>query len=54
MVQEFDDASSCWKVIMSDVSGNRGLLTVIEKFARENTSPARIVFGTSGWRRNRH
>ena len=50
MVQEFNDASSCWKVIMSDVSRNRGLLTVIEKFARENTSPARIVFGTSGWR----
>lgn len=44
------DASSCWKAILSDVSENRGLLSVIEKFARENTDPARIVFGTSGWR----
>jgi len=32
---------------MSDVSQNSGLLQVIEKFARENTSPAKIVFGTS-------
>ncbi|MBI5741086.1 MAG: phosphomannomutase [Nitrospirae bacterium] len=47
---EFSDAASCWKAILSDVSGNRGLLPVIEKFARENTSPAVIVFGTSGWR----
>ncbi len=35
MTQEFKDASSCWKAILSDVSGNRGLLSVIEKFARE-------------------
>jgi phosphomannomutase len=26
------------------------LLSVIEKFARENTTPAKVVFGTSGWR----
>ena len=26
------------------------LLTEIEKFARENRTPATIVFGTSGWR----
>ena len=50
MSREFKDASSCWKEIMSDVSKNRGLLSVIEKFARENMSPAKIVFGTSGWR----
>ncbi len=50
MVQGYENASSCWKIIMSDVSTNRGLLSFIEKFARENTSPARIVFGTSGWR----
>jgi len=35
---------------MSDVSRNRGLLQIIEKYARENTAPAPIVFGTSGWR----
>jgi phosphomannomutase len=50
MTQEFSDAASCWKAILSDVSNNRGLLSDIEKFARENTSPAGIVFGTSGWR----
>ncbi|HWR59731.1 MAG TPA: phosphomannomutase [Thermodesulfovibrionales bacterium] len=50
MIQGFDNAASCWKSIMSDVSKNRGLLSVIENFARENTSPAKIVFGTSGWR----
>ncbi len=50
MTQEFENASSCWKTILSDVSRNRGLLPLIEKFARENPSPAKIVFGTSGWR----
>ena len=45
-----EDAASCWKLIMSDVSGNRGLLSVVEEFARENTAAAEIVFGTSGWR----
>src|SRR5512140_2238348 len=35
---------------MSDVSGKRELLSLIEKFARENRAPANIVFGTSGWR----
>ncbi|MDA8215626.1 MAG: hypothetical protein M0Z64_10190 [Nitrospiraceae bacterium] len=50
MAQIFENAAACWKTIMSDVSKNRGLLAVIEKFARENTSPAKIVFGTSGWR----
>src|SRR4030043_150538 len=50
MDRGFEDAASCWKAIMSDVHKNRGLLSVIEKFARENTNPANIVFGTSGWR----
>ena len=50
MTQKFDDASSCWKAILSDVAQNRRLLPVIDKFARENMDPARIVFGTSGWR----
>jgi phosphomannomutase len=46
----FENAASCWRVILSDVIKNRHLLPVIEKFARENTQPAKIVFGTSGWR----
>ncbi|RJQ44494.1 MAG: phosphomannomutase [Nitrospiraceae bacterium] len=50
MTQEFSNAESCWKAIRSDISRNRGLLSVIEKFARENTAPAEIIFGTSGWR----
>ncbi|MFH1014452.1 MAG: phosphomannomutase [Nitrospirota bacterium] len=50
MVREFRDAASCWKEILSDVSKNGELLSVIEKFARQNTAPAKIVFGTSGWR----
>src|SRR3990172_10262808 len=50
MTQEFENAASCWKAILSDAVKNRGLLPLIEKFARENTSPAKIVFGTSGWR----
>jgi len=50
MIHRFDNASSCWKLIMSDVHKNRGLLSAIEEFARENASPSRITFGTSGWR----
>jgi len=50
MVQGFENAAACWKAILSDVSKNRGLLPVIERFARENTAPAKIAFGTSGWR----
>lgn len=50
MTKNFKDASSCWKTILSDVSKNKGLLLIIEKFARENTKPSKIVFGTSGWR----
>ena len=50
MTQTFDDAASCWKAILADVPKNRGLLAVIEKCARENMAPAKIVFGTSGWR----
>ena len=50
MNREFKGAASCWKEIMSDVSKNKGLLSGIEKFARENMYPAKIVFGTSGWR----
>lgn len=50
MTTKFTDAATCWKAILSDVAQNRGLLRHIERFARENTAPAKIVFGTSGWR----
>ena len=50
MTQQFENAAQCWKAIMSDVSKGRELLPVVEKFARENTSPSKVVFGTSGWR----
>ena len=50
MGRQFEDAASCWKVILSDVQKNGGLLSFIESFARENTRPATVVFGTSGWR----
>jgi phosphomannomutase len=50
MIQKYENASVCWKAIMSDVSKNRGLLPLIENFARKNMSLAKIVFGTSGWR----
>ncbi|MGQ3684085.1 MAG: phosphomannomutase [Candidatus Loosdrechtia sp.] len=46
----FENAGECWKIILSDVKKNVNLLKEIERFARENTAPATIVFGTSGWR----
>ncbi len=50
MIRGCETAASCWKLIMSDTSVNRGLLSDVEKFAWENTAPAKVVFGTSGWR----
>ena len=50
MATQYKNAAECWKAILSDVSGNKGLLSEIERFARENMSPTTIVFGTSGWR----
>jgi len=50
MARQFKNAAECWKTILSDVSKNKGLLPEIERFARENTAPSKIVFGTSGWR----
>lgn len=50
MNQQYEDAASCWKAIMSDVSKGKELLPVIEEFARQNRSPAKVVFGTAGWR----
>ncbi|MBV6519708.1 MAG: phosphomannomutase [Candidatus Brocadia sp.] len=46
----FKDARECWKVILADVRQNAGLLREIQRFARENTNPAEVAFGTSGWR----
>ena len=50
MSRKFSDAASCWKAILSDVEINRHLLSEIEVFARQNTTPTEVVFGTSGWR----
>jgi phosphomannomutase len=50
MSGNYTDAASCWKIILADVITNKGLLSDIEKFARENMAPAAVVFGTSGWR----
>jgi phosphomannomutase len=50
MTEGFQNAADCWKAILGNVDENRGLLPLIEKYARENTDPTEIVFGTSGWR----
>ncbi len=50
MTKEFENAGTCWKAILDDVTSNRNLLSVIEKFAYENNDPIKVVFGTSGWR----
>ncbi len=49
-MQGLPDAATCWKSILSDVENNRAMLSLIEKFARENQAAADVVFGTSGWR----
>ncbi|MCG6552768.1 MAG: hypothetical protein L7F77_10605 [Candidatus Magnetominusculus sp. LBB02] len=46
----FKDASECWKEILSNPKENVGLLSEIERFAKENMSTTNVVFGTSGWR----
>lgn len=50
IIETFNGATSCWKEILSDSAKNRHLLAQIERYARENTEPSKIVFGTSGWR----
>lgn len=50
MSEEFKNATSCWKALMSDIWRAKEILPAIERFARENIEPAHIVFGTSGWR----
>lgn len=42
------NAEECWRIIQKEL--RRDLLVEIERFARENQSPAKVVFGTSGWR----
>ena len=42
------NAEECWKVIQKEL--NPELLPNIERFARENSTPTTITFGTSGWR----
>ena len=44
------DATHYWEKILSDINQNSGLLSEIERLARENIQPSKIVFGTSGWR----
>jgi len=50
MAGRFKNAADCWKEMLSDVEANRGLTSTITTFARTNKEPAKIVFGTSGWR----
>lgn len=50
MEQDFSNAADCWKIILADAANNASLLATIEKFARTNTAPVQVVFGTSGWR----
>ena len=50
MTRKFENAASCWKTILNDVTSHSNLLSVVEKFAHENNNPIKVVFGTSGWR----
>ncbi|MBF0560345.1 MAG: phosphomannomutase, partial [Nitrospirae bacterium] len=50
MSHTYPDAAACWKELLLKQSPDVELLGYVERFARENTRPAKIVFGTSGWR----
>jgi phosphomannomutase len=50
MTVQTETAASIWKKIQSNPDSNKKRLSDIEKAAHENTAPAKIVFGTSGWR----
>ncbi|KAF0181320.1 MAG: phosphomannomutase [Nitrospirae bacterium] len=50
MKQAFSSATECWKTILADAAKNASLLSTVEQFARANTAPVQVVFGTSGWR----
>ena len=43
-------AADTWKLILKDTAQGRELLGKIKQLAHENPAPARITFGTSGWR----
>jgi phosphomannomutase len=45
---KFTNAEECWKFIQKE--SDTDMFVEIERFARENLSPATVVFGTSGWR----
>ncbi|HDO36483.1 MAG TPA: phosphomannomutase, partial [Nitrospirae bacterium] len=44
----FQNAGQWWREIMEKNAPE--LLKEIERFARDNKAPARVTFGTSGWR----
>ncbi|MBF0343933.1 MAG: phosphomannomutase [Nitrospirae bacterium] len=46
----YNNARECWKAILSSPKENRGLLSEIEQFAKNNLDTTNVVFGTSGWR----
>lgn len=50
MTEQFPTAAACWKTILADSANSAHLLATIEHFARTNTAPTQVVFGTSGWR----
>ncbi|MBF0506425.1 MAG: phosphomannomutase [Nitrospirae bacterium] len=50
MSHTFADAGACWKELLSGPSRAGELIAAVKRFAEENTRPATIVFGTSGWR----
>jgi phosphomannomutase len=50
MSNTYKNATECWNAIKADPEANRDLLPAIEEYASTNNDPARISFGTSGWR----
>ena len=48
MAVYFKDASSCWKAILADIAKNRGLLSEIERFAKENAASAQASAAADG------
>ncbi|GBE00453.1 phosphoglucomutase [bacterium BMS3Abin07] len=50
MEGKFRNASECWQAIKAKPEDGRNMLPEIERFARTNSKPANVSFGTSGWR----
>jgi len=50
MANKYPDAAASWKELLLNPYADKKLLAYAERFAMENTCPAEIVFGTSGWR----